>query len=234
MTTARGQGEHPWVQPIIVAKTGTHADTIALGARASAAVYLDEQSLPFSLDNDEQNRWAYAFHQWLSGPFTKTVRRGSYNDLVRVATWAMENRVPYADVSAGDSAAIALAPMRYENLPKPVARLQVSGTDLPLAEPTPSAGILMTPVALSVDKTLTTGKATAQAAHALWMWLLEREQRGEHDFLDLWTSEGCPAQVDLRTHADLTRLAELPGVHAVRDNGLTEIAAGSLTAVATA
>ena len=107
---ARGKHEHTWVQPILVAKTGMHEPTIELAASASAALYLQHPHLP---------EWA----SWLSGPFAKSVRRASYADIDKATTWARENDAPYTLLSAPypnactESAAVAFAPMRYENMP---------------------------------------------------------------------------------------------------------------------
>lgn len=226
---SRTKSAHPWVQPIIVAKHGTHEDTVRLGALASLAVYLNDDG-PARLADPELaavNPWAL----WLAGPFTKTVRRAFAADITRVVIWCQENGVTFEYAAFdGGSAALALTPMLADALPKPVARLQVSGTDLPRApsasEPTPPAW-----VTLHVDETLTTGKATAQAAHALWMWALAELTPGPQA-LDAFGRLDLPMDLRLVSQEHLRALAAQPGAHAVHDAGLTEVAAGTLTAVA--
>lgn len=222
---AKGKGAHPWVQPIIVAKYGTHEETVRLGTLASAQVGL----LTGHRAQDEA-----AFSAWLSGPFTKSVRRASYEQMMKVIEWCRVNGVQYADAAEHDSAAIALPPMRYEDLPKAIARLQVSGTDL-RREGSDFAPQGEGKVEVAVLESLTTGKATAQAAHAVWKWMLTETKDKvraacsasdgllEASALDM-AFEGAPV---LRT------LAERRPDLAVWDNGLTEIAPQTLTAVAT-
>ena len=119
---ARGNNaEHPWVQPIVVAKTGHHQDTVLCAAQASVGVWFQSHdSSPFPLAN---------YEAWLAGPFTKTVRRASMNQLASLVQWATDQRIPYADAAVRDSAAIAFPPMRYEEMPREIARFQVRGTD---------------------------------------------------------------------------------------------------------
>ncbi|GAB2732975.1 aminoacyl-tRNA hydrolase [Nocardioides pakistanensis] len=225
--TARGKGEHSWVQPIVVAKEGTHENTVLAGAQASVGLYLSPNHTA------ADDRFAHAFHAWLSGPFTKTVRRASYKDLAKVVDWCEEHRVPYEGVEYGDSAAFALPPMRYVDLPKPVARLQVSGTDLPrrpgVAHRADDEDSWVT---LHVDETLTTGKATAQDAHAMWAWVLDWTRHAGPWEIEKFFDVGWPTDLNLTTAASLARIADEPYTFPIRDNGLTEVDPGTLTAVA--
>lgn len=233
--SARGQHQHPWVQPIIVAKQGTHEQTVELGARASAAIWL-------SSDLRDVDR--VAFTEWLSGPFTKTVRRASYAEMVKVLAWARESGTPYVDLaeddpSAGGSAAIALPPMLYADLSKPIARLRVAGTDLPRAIGPWRIRVGcddVSPVTVLFDQTLTTGKATAQAAHATWMWMLDRIDSTSGRYVDnplaSWSAQNFGIRLMPTTASHLDDAAGRPETYPVRDAGLTEIAPDSLTALA--
>jgi peptidyl-tRNA hydrolase len=253
-----------WVQPIVVAKSGHHEETVWLGARASAAIYLEEKVLGDPLSHEEATRLAYRFHLWLSGPFTKTVRRASQAQMEAVIRWARVTRTPFVRFASGDavegSAAIALPPMRYGDLPRRIARLQVSGTDLPRLGTGWSAwqgGLKRSqgwpPVDLFVDEQLTTGKATAQAAHALWMWMLDIERAGTattaSPALLAWADAGYPASltfcdevelvrgldlIEHQPHHDRPSRADTQRAFPVRDAGLTEVAPNTLTAVAVA
>jgi peptidyl-tRNA hydrolase len=221
--SAKGNGSHPWVQVIVVDKAGSHESTILLGAQASVAVRLEAD---MSLRRNQE-----AFEQWLSGPFTKTVRRGSANDLAKVKAWATENAIPHVAVREGDSAALALLPMRYEDMPKILARLQVAGTELPRVG-IESVGDVDSPTSLHVDTSLTTGKATAQAAHAAWGWMLAAVHDGLGFALNQWHADGFPLALHLVAAQGLRDASTEPGAVTVRDNGLTEVAPNTLTAVA--
>lgn len=84
---------------------------------------------------------------------------------------------------------------------------------------------------LYVLDTLTTGKAAAQAAHAVWIHALQPLAR-RRETVDAWFHDGLPLQVRLVGAAELTDLASRPGAQCVVDAGLTEIDPGSMTAVA--
>lgn len=227
--SVRTNSTHPWVQPIIVAKTGEHTATIRAAARASVAVA--DQPHP-SPDYPSSN-----YLEWLDGPFTKTVRRASGAHIAKLTSWADSAGLPYAfvaatQVSAGTlvrSVAVAFTPMRYADLPKLISQCQVAGTDLPGAQS--ASGPVGAPLVVHVDNTLTTGKAAAQAAHAAWAYKLT------HTGADApLSSTSADALARLRVvcvdAAELRTRADRDGALAVRDAGLTEVASGTLTAVA--
>lgn len=214
MEHAKGKGTHPWVQPILVAKHGTHEETVRLGAQVSVKVGL----APTLSDAD-----CKAIADWLAGPFTKTVRRASYDQLIKVQDWARANNSAYADAAVNDSAAVALVPMTYEAMPKVVARLQVSGTDL-ARQGAESVDSLIT---VAVLDSLSTGKATAQAAHAAWKYALETDSDRVRAAL-----ESDFVAVRFVAEEELADLAASANAYAIRDNGLTEVEAQTLTAVA--
>lgn len=185
------------VQPICIDKAATHHQAIADAASASVLAYLADPTNP-------------AWEEWLDGAHTKTVRRARARDLD-----------PLGLTAAG--VARAGVPMTYEDMPRSVTRLQVSGTDLPRTEP----DVVASPVTIAVLDTLTTGKAAAQAGHALWAWMLPLLTDDPEKVAD-FAARGAPVNIVTVTDADLPLIAG----HQVRDNGLTEIPAGTLTAVA--
>lgn len=251
--TARGTNpDHPWVQPIIVAKSGSHTATIRCAALASARVYFEpHERSPLPYEN---------YAHWLSGPFTKTVRRASMQQMAGLRDWAHENGIPYGDATTGDSAAVAFPPLRYAEMPKRLAKHQVHGTDFPReptgAEHEPGVGPGVgaddeagARVWLLVDESLTTGKAAAAAGHALWAWMLPRlddlttagpaeptdgtATAGESTAgMTAWRRKGHPVGLRLVTATRLAEAAHQPGAHPVVDSGLTEVTPNTLTAVA--
>lgn len=202
------------VQPIIVAKTGSHLETVEVAAQASVLA-----SVNCSIA--EEARYA----EWLTGPFTKTVRRASLSEMQKVYTWAVDNGwIPSLVHASTDlDSAVALPPMEYSEFPKILSRLQVSGTDFPRKE----KESFSSPARVMLLDSLTTGKAAAQAAHAAWLWRLKADPKVVQE----WLEEGCQVAVELAS-ADKLQSLESAGHWSIRDNGLTEIEAHTLTAVA--
>lgn len=211
-----------WVQPILVDKNGTHEGTVAAAAHAAAQAYVEAtpETMP-------------AFDAWLAGPFTKTVRRAP-------AAWLDRARDEHGGTGIvyGGSAAVALPPMRMTELPKIVAKAQVAGTDFERTRPplptAPPVGL----AEIAVLNTLTTGKAAAQAAHALVAWVLDdrRPEAGKGRLVPSHVSLTMladPAGLRVRfVPAHELRSLEVPANVAIRDNGLTEVDPHTLTAVA--
>lgn len=204
------------VQPIVLLidkdAPPSHADAV----RAAAAAAVEALAASSGDDPAVQELWK----DWLSGPFTKTVRRANAKQ------WA---KLPPADgqASFGPAHAAAFRPVSYENMDRIIARLQVSGTDLELADtsaPDEESPVLVMNSSLG----MTTGKAAAQAAHALMAYYLGLGEDGK----SAWEAGGRPFQlveVDAGRFAALSPLA-VQGT-AIRDNGLTEVAPGSATAL---
>ncbi|WP_162458273.1 peptidyl-tRNA hydrolase [Pseudactinotalea terrae] len=208
-----------WVQPILVAKTGTHLATVRAAAQASVLAFLGSRGLS-------------SWQEWLAGPFTKTVRRTSTGKLeTATATEPVTARVEVADADGTVSVALAYAPSRYSELPREVVKAQVSGTDLARTVDQPEPG----PFEVWVEQSLTTGKASAQAAHAAWIWMLHRLQDNPEQVAE-WAALGAPLTVRLTGPAALaaaeTEHADDTAYGFVRDAGFTEVAPRTLTAAA--
>lgn len=193
------------VQPILVARA-THADTIAAAAVAAVQV---------RLAHPDVETWG----PWTASGITKTVRRFNDADRRRLDRYLAEHPLPHVEFVLDDAEAIAFAPMAYADLPKPIAKMQVSGTDFDRTSTRASALAADRVVQVYVRDDLTTGKAAAQAAHALGVFI-----------------ESAPGafrlQVDLVTETALMAAASSGGAVVISDAGRTEVEPGTITAVA--
>lgn len=206
------------VQPIVVLP-GDHFETITAVAIASG--------LSLVQANRSTDPWA----SWLSGSFTKSVRRVKTLGQYQRRIVEDPDRGSGVEHRIGEAIALALEPQLYEDMPRSVRSLQVSGLDLPgregsffdLQEPL-LASTLTATIQINQRVTMTTGKTAAQVAHALCAWLLtlsdtERTAWANHPGV-LLSYQDFDSELD----------AEDGDVEIeIRDNGLTEVAPGTTT-----
>ena len=199
------------VQPILLRvdkeDPAAHRDAVAAAALACVLAYARRES-------------GEAWEEWVNGRFTKTVRRAGPKAFAKLSTGA-----PSGTVVIGGAEAAAFEPQRYEDMPRALRSLQVSGTQLPPGDPVPaSPGKPL--IVLNQDLAMSTGKAAAQAAHALLAWYLDLapEQAGAF--------AADPGAAVTEVPAERFReLASVPGAGPlIVDAGLTEIDPGSATA----
>jgi len=189
------------VQAIVVGPDGTHLEVVDAAMRASSLALLNRS---------DDALWL----RWLSGSFTKTVRRVNATQLENLAADGT------AFVGPNGIAAVAFAPMVLADLPRPVARARVSGLERDRTPQPPLGSGLW--VWLNGDLMMSTGKSAAQAAHALMTWtLMQRDLPTELPPVQV-------AEVDPATFAAGQRDTRYP---VITDAGRTEIAPGSPTAV---
>ncbi|MEU6642023.1 peptidyl-tRNA hydrolase [Saccharomonospora sp. NPDC046836] len=191
-------------------------------ATAALAVCLDERAA-------EGGEWHEPVRTWLAGHIRKVARRA------RGAHWRAVQDLPGVTVEVAGAQARALLPCRVADLPKEVARLQVSGSDLPLDEPGPAPADLPR-LLLNPEITMTVGKAAAQVGHGTMLLaaLLDK------DDLASWRDRGFRCAVRPATPAEWARLYPTDPAAAwrdrtvvvVRDAGYTEIAPGTVTVLA--
>lgn len=206
-------------------KAAPPARTPLLEAAASAAlaVCLDERAGP-------GGEWHEAVHAWASGHIRKVARRA------RGAHWVAAQEFPGVTVTVAGAQARALVPGRVVDVPKEIARLQISGSDLPADEPGPAPQDVPL-LWVNPEVTMTVGKAAAQVGHATMILaaLLSDAER------DAWAARGYACAV--RTPAVAQWKALHPGddpagawrsrrVVAVRDAGFTEVEPGTVTVLA--
>lgn len=192
-------------------------------ASAALAVCLDERAQP-------GGDWYEPVHDWVSGHIRKVARRA------RGAHWQAAQEFPGVTVTVGGAQVRALVPGRVIDVPKEIARLQISGSELPPDEP-PAAPPDRPLLLLNPEVSMTVGKAAAQVGHGT---MILASLLGS-DELEAWASHGCACAVRTPTVAQWKQLH--PGddpaaawrsrrVVAVRDAGFTEVDPGTVTVLA--
>ena len=201
------------LQPIVVRRTGTHEQMVEAAARASVAAWLADPDNP-------------AWVPWLAGSFGKSVRRARPVEVEK----AREHLL--VSVRVGEAEAFAGLPVTREDMPAPIRKLQVSGTDAERAGwVLPTDRPLGPYIAVNLGANMTTGKTCAQVAHGLFAWALKQTP----ETLSAWQGAGMPFFVSEATQekfdgfrrysSDLSILIE--------DAGHTEVAPGTATVLVT-
>lgn len=184
----------------------TEDEGLSAVARAAVIAYLRSPHEP---------EW----QTWSEQAFAKSVRRANpkmFSKVLEMFPEAMVSQV-------GQAQAVGLPPLPANDLPKLIAKLQVSGTQLPK-----SAEVLIAEVNIGIRKSLqmSTGKAAAQSAHALFAWLTE--EQGER--IERWLSAHAPVGIQHLSDEDFERLRAQAAGPVIQDAGRTEIEPGSETA----
>jgi peptidyl-tRNA hydrolase len=196
------------VQPIAVAKAGTHEDVVLAVARASVLAWLDSQ---------ECCRW----EEWLAGRFTKSVRRGTPAKIDVIASQGYA----VCRVALGQAVAVGCVPMTYDEMPEELRKLQVAELE---RERTGDWGSNIRGPLVSINGAveMSTGKTAAQVAHGLFAFMLKRSET----YRDLWRADDMPIRVEV---ADELRwkMATAAAVVSITDAGFTEIEPGTSTVV---
>lgn len=207
-TTEAVSGE--LVQPIIlrIDKDNPCAEDegIAAAALASVAAFLQDPENPL---------WA----SWSAGAFAKSVRRANPKMFAKV----LDEFADHALVEVGGAQAAGLGPLPAQALPKRLAKLQVSGTQLPASEDMITGDIQ---IVLDASLGMSTGKACAQAAHALFAWLIQATGQS----VESWIDNGATLGIRQCARAEfLAGMSQAIGP-VIHDAGRTEIDPGSATA----
>lgn len=212
----RPTGQVPeFVQPIAVSRTGSHEDVVRAVALASVTAYMNTG-----------DRYARNWNDWLAGPFTKSVRRGTNTQFDEA------DRDSAAYMTSGEARAIASIPMDAELLRgrKPWCKMQVSHMererhgfgDWEMAR-------FSAHVAINPQVGMTTGKTAAQVAHGLFAWYLSLSPTQRHH----WAIVGMPFDIadDQDTWRAFSGVSYQGHRTEIVDAGRTEIAPNTLTVV---
>lgn len=198
------------VQPIILLVD--REDPAGEDHGIAAAALASTQSFMRDPENPDWQLWA-------AGAFAKSVRRADAKMFAKVLA-AFPDHVL---ATVGDASAVGLPPMRADSLPKLLAKLQVSGTQLPAGESLEPQPLT---IVLNGSLEMSTGKAAAQAAHALFAWLLEAGQ----PTVDAWAGAGFPVGIVHASRKEFRKGAKKAAGPVIQDAGRTEIEPGSTTA----
>ncbi|PJJ44866.1 peptidyl-tRNA hydrolase [Glutamicibacter mysorens] len=210
MTELRDRDPGELVQPIIlrIDKEDPSSEDEGLSAVARAAViaYLQDPQNP-------------DWQQWASQAFAKSVRRANPKMFAKVLEMFPAQMVS----EVGKAQAVGLPPLPAADLPKLIAKLQVSGTQLPKADEVLDAKIN---IVLNKSLDMSTGKAAAQAAHALFAWLAEAPAES----VEAWLQSHAPVGIRHLPRKDFEQLSRQAAGPVIQDAGRTEIEPGSVTA----
>ena len=214
-------GESPWAMQLVarVERTAPPSRTAVCAAAAVAVVRLldDERARP-------GGEWSASVTRWTDGAIRKHCRRA------RGVAWERVGALPGLTASVSGAEVRALVPTALDALPRDVARLQLTGSELddpaaaPVVDPVPGGPLV---VSVCPEPFLPLGKAAAACGHAAQLSAL-RMPPGR---LDAWSAAGFPVVVE---HPDVARWARLRSSApvAVVDAGFTVVEPGTTTALA--
>ncbi|GAA1632155.1 peptidyl-tRNA hydrolase [Kribbella alba] len=196
------------------AERPAQTDALETAARAVLAMLADERSVG-------DGEWAEAMRNWQDARIRKVVRRA------RGAEWRRASALPGITVTGETAVVRVFPPVRLDEVPKDLAKLQVTGTDLedpgPVGAPDPALPILW----VNPGLTMSTGKAMAQCghgAHLAWFELSAAERKA-------WSADGFRLAVRTAEPAQWSTLLT-SGLPVVQDAGFTEVEPGSYTVIA--
>jgi hypothetical protein len=184
----------------------SHLAVCEAAAMAAVTLLADPRSAP-------GGEWHEAVASWESRRIRKVVRRA------RGARWDAVGHLPGVLVDHEGAQARAFVPGPVTEVPPEISKLQVGGTDLPRDdEPKPPPAVPYALVSLNPGVAMTTGKAAAQCGHAAQLLLRA---------VGAWP--GLRVRV---AEPDDWRSAVAEADVSVHDGGFTEVAPGTMTAVA--
>lgn len=151
---ARDDDRVPWAMQLAIrydkADPAGHIETCEAAARAVVGLFAAPEAT---------GEWAERLQYWRDGRIRKLVRRA------RGVRWAEVQALPGVTIEQGKAAVRAFVPGPVRPLPPALAKLQVSGTELPNDGPSTSTAVRVL-IGISPHVELSTGKAAAQCGHA--------------------------------------------------------------------
>jgi hypothetical protein len=164
--------------------------------------------------------WSDSVQTWLDRRVRKVARRA------RGIRWEAVSALPGVEVEHADAQVRAFPPTPVDAVPPEIGKLQVAGLELSPGVPSPPApGFL--PVALTPLVAMSPLKAAVQVAHAAQFARTTMNRRD----LERWRATGFGVRLvrpDPATWGRLTASARV----LIHDGGFTEVAPGTLTALA--
>jgi len=188
------------------------ARTDALEAAAEAVLHMLTTERP---------EWQQALRAWDGQRIRKVVRRA------RGVNWERAQAIDGVSVTVRSATVRVYPPIPVDGWPADLARLQVGGTELDDPRPPEAPPAERSLVLLSPFVAMTTGKAMAQAAHAAQLGWRSASPTAQAR----WRADGLAVAVRAAGPAQWAR-AVAAGAPVVRDGGFTEVAPGSMTALA--
>jgi peptidyl-tRNA hydrolase len=189
-------------------------DALETAARAVLAILADERSTG-------EGEWAEAMRGWQDARIRKVVRRA------RGAEWRRAEGLPGITVTGGTAVVRVFPPVPLDEVPKDLAKLQVTGTDLEDPEELPAVAEGVPVLWVNPGLEMSTGKTMAQVGHGVhlaWFELPEADRKA-------WQEDGFRLAVRTATPAAWEAFMG-SGLPVVQDAGFTEIDPGSHTVIA--
>ena len=190
-------------------------DLLAAAAQAVVAVCLNPQA-------GTDGEWSAALNRWYDHRIRKVTRRA------RNTGWQAVQNLPGVTSSVHGAQARAFIPSAVHEVEPLIRKLQIKGTDLPLADHQPSPRADTPTIYVDAGLGMSLGKAAAQVGHG--SMLLAAHQ--PFDWVQSWARRGfelCVVETDPDVFA---QLVDAPGAVTIRDIGYTEVAPNTATVVA--
>jgi peptidyl-tRNA hydrolase len=183
-------------------------------AASAVAVCLDPRA-------DVGGEWHEAVRAWVAGRIRKVSRRA------RGVQWDAVQDLPGVTITVDGASVRSLLPVLVSETPRDVAKLQISGSDLPVDSPGPvPEGARLLYVNPRVE--MSAGKLAAQVGHASMLLA----PRLSVDELKAWAALDYRCAVRTPSVAEWDALIHRGDVVAVRDAGFTEVEPGTTTVLA--
>ncbi len=191
-------------------------DLLIASAQAVVALCLDELA---GMDPIQPESFAAALDRWYHLRIRKVSRRA------RNTAWSAVQLLPGVTIEHNGAKARAFVPTAVNQVPAPIRKLQIGGTDL-AADHNESVETQAATIYINAAEEMTVGKAAAQVGHAsmLLAGSLSLPQ------VQAWAETGF--KLEVRYVDNFAELIDDPSMVVVRDAGFTEVAPGTATVAA--